>query len=87
MTRYTLLAATILASAATATPALAQPVIDEPGAFAFYHPNGDLGIGSSRPADTMASESLRLGGSMAQFRGASMSHPLAVRRARSNRAY
>jgi len=24
-------------------------MIDEPGMYAFYHPNGDLGIGSARP--------------------------------------
>ena len=65
MTRYTLLAATILVSAATATPVLAQAVIDEPGAYAFYHPNGDLGLGSSRRADAMASGPLRGGGNMA----------------------
>jgi hypothetical protein len=29
-------------------------VIQEPGLYAFYHPNGDLGLGSSRPADAMA---------------------------------
>jgi hypothetical protein len=38
-----------------ASPASAQHMIDEPGMFAFVHPNGDLGIGSSRPAvDAMA---------------------------------
>ena len=87
MTRYTLLAATVLVSAAIATPALAQPVIEEPGAFAFYYPNGDLGLGSSRPADAMASEPLRGGGNMARLRSATMSHPAPVHRARSNRAY
>jgi hypothetical protein len=25
-------------------------MIDEPGMYAFYHPNGDLGIGSARPS-------------------------------------
>ena len=35
-------------------------VIQEPGLYAFYHPNGDLGLGSSRPADAMA-QSLRGG--------------------------
>ena len=35
-------------------------VIQEPGLYAFYHPNGDLGLGSSRPADAMA-QSLRDG--------------------------
>jgi hypothetical protein len=51
-------AAAILSMAAT--PVFAQPVISEPGAFAFYHPDGDLGIGSTRPAaDAMASMPLR----------------------------
>jgi hypothetical protein len=43
-------AATALALLAASSPASAQPVIDEPGMFAFFHPNGDLGIGSARPA-------------------------------------
>jgi hypothetical protein len=81
MTRLTLLAATVILSAAAAIPAFAQPAIDEPGAFAFYHPNGDLGLGSSRPASAMAS------GSMAQFRSATMSHPLAIRRVRPGKSY
>jgi hypothetical protein len=52
-------AAAIL-SAAIATPALAQTIqlaeaMQEPGLYAFYHPNGDLGLGaSSRPGDAMA---------------------------------
>jgi hypothetical protein len=30
-------------------------MIEEPGMFAFVYPNGDLGIGTSRPpADSMA---------------------------------
>jgi hypothetical protein len=87
MTKYSLLAAAILVSAASATPVLAQPVIDEPGAFAFYHPNGDLGLGSSWPSSAMAAEPLRNSGSMAQVRSARMSHPLPVHRARSSRAY
>lgn len=87
MTRYTFLAATILVPAATATPVLAQAVIDEPGAYAFYHPNADLGLGSSRAADAMAFGPLPGGGNMAQLRSATMSHPLPVHRARSNRAY
>jgi hypothetical protein len=45
--------AAVMLSAAIATPALAE-TIQEPGAYAFYHPNGDLGLGSSRPADAMA---------------------------------
>ena len=35
--------------------AAAQHMIDEPGMYAFYHPNGDLGIGSARsPVDAQA---------------------------------
>jgi len=41
--------ATALSLLAVSYPASAQPVIDEPGMFAFFHPNGDLGIGSARP--------------------------------------
>jgi hypothetical protein len=77
MTKLKLLAAAVLLSASVATPALAGPALQEPGAFAFYHPNGDLGIGSSRPTDAMAS------GDMARLRSATMSHPLPVRRART----
>jgi hypothetical protein len=55
MTNFKLLSAAAVLSAAIAAPALAEPVISEPGVFAFYHPNGDLGIGSAAaPADAMA---------------------------------
>jgi|1185.fasta_scaffold696321_2 hypothetical protein len=87
MTRHTLLAATIMLSAAAATAAFAQPVIDEPGAYAFYHPNGDLGLGSGRPASAMASETRRNSDSLGQFRSATMSHPLPVRRIRPGKSY
>ena len=87
MTRYKLLAAAALLSAVTATPVLAQPVIDEPGNFAFFHPNGDLGLGSARPADAMASGAPHNSGNMARLRNATMSHPLAVRRGPSTKAY
>jgi len=50
MTRYKLFGAVAILSALIATPALAQRMIEEPGMFAFTYPNGDLGIGSSRPA-------------------------------------
>jgi hypothetical protein len=87
MTRYKLLAAAVILSAATATPALAQAVIQEPGAYAFYHPNGDLGLGSARPSDAMASEPLRGNGNMARFRSATMSHPLPAKRSQSMKPY
>jgi hypothetical protein len=47
MTRLAFLGVAAILSTATATPVFAQAVIQEPGAYAFYHPNGDLGIGSA----------------------------------------
>ena len=47
MTRFTFLGVASLLSAAIATPVLAQAVIQEPGAYAFHYPNGDLGIAST----------------------------------------
>jgi len=46
MTRFTFLGVASFLSAAIATPVLAQAVIQEPGAYAFHYPNGDLGIAS-----------------------------------------
>ncbi len=65
MTRFKLFSAALIVSAAIATPALAggmqvAEAIQEPGLYAFYHPNGDLGLGYSRPADAMA-QTLRNG--------------------------
>ena len=51
MTTFKLLAAASILSALFVAQAQAQAVIDEPGLFAFYHPNGDLlHAGSPRPA-------------------------------------
>ena len=49
---YVVTVATIL-SALIATPTLAEPMNQEPGLYAFYHPNGDPNVGST-PADAMA---------------------------------
>ena len=49
MTRIRLLGIAVGFSSLMAYPASAQHMIDEPGMYAFYHPNGDLGIGSARP--------------------------------------
>ena len=46
MTKFALLGVATILSTALAAPVLAQAVIQEPGAYAFYHPNGDLRIGS-----------------------------------------
>ena len=47
MTSCKSLGAALALSAVLAVPALAQEVIQEPGAYAFYHPNGDLRIGTT----------------------------------------
>jgi hypothetical protein len=51
MTNFRLMGAALVLSVATATSAFAQAAIQEPGAYAFYHPNGDvLHAGSAQPA-------------------------------------
>jgi hypothetical protein len=40
---------TVLSALAMSSPASAQHMIEEPGMFAFFYPNSDLGIGSARP--------------------------------------
>ena len=86
MIRLKFLGAAAILSAFIATPALAQHMIDEPGMYAFYHPNGDLGIGSTRPAaDAMAAEPLRDGGNIARLK--MQAHPVSVRRAKVIKSY
>jgi hypothetical protein len=87
MTRFRFLAAAVILAAAIATPAFAQPAIQEPGNFAFFYPNGDLGIGSQWPSEAMTSQAARNSDSMARLRGATMSHPLPARRSQPVKAY
>ena len=55
MTMIQLLGTAAALSVLIVSPASAQHMIDEPGMYAFYHPNGDLGIGSARsPIDAHA---------------------------------
>ena len=55
MTMTQLLGAATALSVLIVSPASAQHMIDEPGMYAFYRPNGDLGIGSARsPIDAQA---------------------------------
>jgi hypothetical protein len=49
MTKFSLLGVATILSTALATPVLARAVVQEPGAYAFYHPNGDLRIGFAPP--------------------------------------
>lgn len=87
MIRFTFLCAAAIVAVTTATPALAQAVIEEPGMYAFYHPNGDLGIGSARPADAMASIPLGNSGHMAGLRMGVRSHPVLAKRGPSIKRY
>ena len=55
MSKTRFFGAAALLSVLIASPASAQHMIDEPGMYAFYHPTGDLGIGSPRaPLDAQA---------------------------------
>jgi hypothetical protein len=67
MSGFKILSAASIISMMIATPVFAQAAIQEPGAFAFYHPNADV-LNSGRPlpgeaAGAMAS--LPFGGSHA----------------------
>ncbi|WP_024520406.1 hypothetical protein [Bradyrhizobium sp. Tv2a-2] len=52
---HTLVRAALIVSAQFATPVLAQAVIDEPGNYAFFHPNADV-LNPPRPTDAMAAQ-------------------------------
>ena len=47
MTKFKFFGALAILSAFNAAPALAQHMIDEPGMYAFYHPNGDPNAGTA----------------------------------------
>jgi hypothetical protein len=51
MTSFKLFGAAAVLAALIASPASAADPLatQEPGMYAFYHPNGDLGIASGRP--------------------------------------
>jgi hypothetical protein len=52
MTKFKILSAAALLSAMAAAPVFGQAAIQEPGAFAFYHPNADvLNRGAPTPAE------------------------------------
>jgi hypothetical protein len=65
MTTFKFFGALAILSALNAAPALAQHMIDEPGMYAFYHPNGDPNAGTApAPADAMALDLSRGKGAM-----------------------
>ena len=61
MSKIRLLGAAAALSVLIVSPASAEHMLDEPGMFAFYYPNGDLGLGSTRsPVNAQASVPPRL---------------------------
>lgn len=55
MASFKFLGAAAILSALIATPTLAEQMNQEPGSYAFYHPNGDPNVGSTpAPADAVA---------------------------------
>jgi hypothetical protein len=58
---HTLIRAALIVSAQFATPVFAQAVIDEPGNYAFFHPNADV-LNPPRPTDAMAAQDRTLAG-------------------------
>jgi hypothetical protein len=73
MTGYNMPAAAAILSTMIATPVFAQAAIQEPGAYAFYHPNADvLNSGRRLPAEpsaAMASVPFDIGDSHASMEG------------------
>ena len=56
MINFRVIGVAAVLSAAFAGPVFAQAAIDEPGMYAFYHPNADvLHAGSSSPSGEVAS--------------------------------
>jgi hypothetical protein len=82
MTRFKLVSAALLLSVAVATPVFAQEAIQEPGNYAFFHPDGDLLHAGSASSASSASDAMAMippvGGRMARHY---MSHHIAAKRA------
>jgi hypothetical protein len=80
MTIFKFFGALAILSALNAAPALAQHMIDEPGMYAFYHPNGDPNAGTApAPADSMAMDLSRRNGVMV-MKMKMRAHPAQLRR-------
>ncbi len=80
MTRFKLFSAALILSAGMATPVFAQAAISEPGAYAFYHPDGDVlhtGIMPSPAPDAYAMVPLAAAGGRVDTTCRAMSPPSA----------
>jgi hypothetical protein len=78
MTTFKFFGALAILSAFNAAPALAQHMIDEPGMYAFYHPNGDPNTAAPAPADAMALD--LSGGNRVMMKMKMRAHPAHLRR-------
>jgi hypothetical protein len=76
MSKFSLPGSIAALSAMIETPVFAQAAIQEPGVYAFYHPNASRGLESARPAtEVLASLPIRNGGArMAIHRGSRETH-------------
>ncbi|SHL80943.1 BA14K-like protein [Bradyrhizobium lablabi] len=57
MTRIKFLSVVAIVSAITVAPVFAQAAIQEPGAFAFYHPDADV-LNGGRPTPAAAADAM-----------------------------
>jgi hypothetical protein len=86
MTTLKTIAAAALLSTLAATPVFAQAAVQEPGAFAFYHPNLDvLNGGAPTPAARLADDPAALQAFSAWQSGIGTGHVQYVRSHRSGR--
>ena len=68
MSRLKLVGAALVLAAFAAVPVSAQQAVQEPGAYAFYHPNGDvLNAGAPTPTASGFASQTRPADSMAQM--------------------
>ena len=73
----------LMLSGAMATPVFAQAAISEPGAYAFYHPNGDVlnaGAGGVRSAPEANALAMVPYGRVIHHRARHSSHEFAAKR-------
>jgi hypothetical protein len=60
MTRFKLVSAALMLSVTMATPVFAQEAIQEPGNYAFFHPDGDLLHAGSASSASSASDAMAM---------------------------
>jgi hypothetical protein len=67
MIRYAIIGAAAMLSVAMAAQAFAQAAIQEPGLYAFYHPDGDL-LHAKPQANPVVPPQVTQNGAMAEMR-------------------